>query len=131
MKMLAMRGVLICFLILSLTGVVSAQSKKKKKNKHAQEQQQQQAASPNALNPSSQQKQYEPKKSNRKSSGATYESEQEYYDRMARLFKEKRKAEKEMEKPQYSNPMYFGHKRPPKKHKAGKLKFCKECGLRH
>jgi hypothetical protein len=66
-----------------------------------------------------------------KKSGATFESEQQYYDRMARLVKEKRKVEKEMEKPQYSNPAYFGHKRPPKRHKAGKLRFCKECGIRH
>jgi hypothetical protein len=74
-----------------------------------------------------------PKKAKKKSSskGATYESEQQYYERMAKVFKEKEKAEKEMMKPQYSNPMYFGHKRPPKKHKRGKMKFCKECGLRH
>ena len=27
--------------------------------------------------------------------------------------------------------MYFGHKRPPKKRPANKMKFCKECGIRH
>lgn len=70
-------------------------------------------------------------KKKRKPSGPSYQSEQEYYERMARLNKEKRKIEKEMEKPQYSDPMYFGHKRPPKKRKAGKLKYCKECGIRH
>jgi hypothetical protein len=74
-----------------------------------------------------------PKKAKKKPStkGATYESEQQYYERMAKVFKDKEKAEKEMAKPQYSNPMYFGHKRPPKKHKPGKMKFCKECGMRH
>lgn len=70
-------------------------------------------------------------KKKRAPSGPSFQSEQEYYERMARLDKEKRKIEKEMEKPQYSDPMYFGHKRPPKKRKAGKLKYCKECGIRH
>jgi hypothetical protein len=74
-------------------------------------------------------KQKKSAKSSRRS--PTIETEQEHYDRMARLVKEKRKIEKDMEKPQYSNPAYFGHKRMPKKHKRGKLKFCKECGIRH
>lgn len=39
--------------------------------------------------------------------------------------------EKASRKPQYTNPLYFGHKRPPKKRKVGKKKFCKECGLVH
>ena len=38
---------------------------------------------------------------------------------------------KEMEKPQYSDPTYFGHKKPPKKRPVGKKKFCKECGMSH
>jgi hypothetical protein len=50
---------------------------------------------------------------------------------MQATVKEKRKAEKIMEKPQYSNPMYFGHKRPPKKRAPNKMKYCKECGIRH
>ena len=50
---------------------------------------------------------------------------------MLAVAKERDKAEREMAKPQYSNPMYFGHKRPPKKHKPGKMKYCKECGIRH
>jgi len=80
----------------------------------------------------SQQKKSIRKKGKKKApSGPSYQSEQEYYERMARLDKEKKKIAKEMEKPQYSNPMYFGHKRPPKKRKAGKLKYCKECGIRH
>ncbi len=39
--------------------------------------------------------------------------------------------EREMKKPQYSDPTYFGHKRKPKKRKPGKKKFCKECGMWH
>ena len=39
--------------------------------------------------------------------------------------------EKASKKPQYTNPLYFGHKKPPKKRPPGKKKFCKECGLWH
>lgn len=55
----------------------------------------------------------------------------DFRDRMEQVYKEKAKAEKEAQKPQYSNPLYFGHKKPPKKRKNGKKKFCKECGLWH
>ncbi len=41
------------------------------------------------------------------------------------------KMQKEMKKPQYYNPLYFGHKKPPKKRKTGKRKFCKECAIVH
>ena len=36
-----------------------------------------------------------------------------------------------LDKPQYSNPLYFGHKKKPKKRKRGKQKVCKECGIKH
>ncbi|MGF1635618.1 MAG: hypothetical protein ACFCUU_00995 [Cyclobacteriaceae bacterium] len=41
------------------------------------------------------------------------------------------KMQREMEKPQYSDPSYFGHKKTPKKRPPGKKKLCKECGLWH
>ena len=56
---------------------------------------------------------------------------EEYHDRMKANAKAHKKAAKEMEKPQYSDPSYFGHKRPPKKRPVGKRKFCKECGIVH
>ena len=56
---------------------------------------------------------------------------QEAKDRMVANTKKYEKMSKEMEKPQYSYPSYFGHKNPPKKRKPGKKKFCKECRLRH
>lgn len=56
---------------------------------------------------------------------------QEFRERMQKVQKQKRKEAKLAEKPQYSDPLYFGHKRPPKKRKNGKKKFCKECGLSH
>ncbi|UXP32453.1 hypothetical protein N6H18_00490 [Reichenbachiella agarivorans] len=45
--------------------------------------------------------------------------------------KKYKKQAKEMEKPQYSDPSYFGHKKPPKKRPLGKRKMCKECGIVH
>ncbi|HEY9486691.1 MAG TPA: hypothetical protein VIQ51_00085 [Chryseosolibacter sp.] len=90
------------------------------------------AQQPTSLNPSPSAKaEYAPKASRRSSKGPTYGLEQEYYERMEALEKARRKNEKLMEKPQYSDPLYFGHKRPPKKRKPSKMKFCKECGIRH
>ena len=87
---------------------------------------------PNSLDPStSASKKYVPKESRRSAKGPTYGLQQEYYERMEQVAKDRRKMEKLMEKPQYSDPMYFGHKRPPKKRKPSKMKYCKECGIRH
>ena len=55
----------------------------------------------------------------------------EFDQRMQANAKERRKKEIKMLKPQYSDPSYFGHKKKPKKRKAGKRKFCKECGINH
>lgn len=55
----------------------------------------------------------------------------DFWDRMEANAKEKKKIAKKMEKPQYSDPMYFGHKKKPKKRPIGKRKFCKECGIVH
>lgn len=55
----------------------------------------------------------------------------EYEERMQQNVKEKRKKAKEMEKPQYSDWTYFGHKRKPKKRSPDKMKYCDECGIRH
>lgn len=56
---------------------------------------------------------------------------EEFRKRMKDLSKRKAKEQKLAEDPQYSNPLYFGHKKPPKKRKNGKKKFCKECGMSH
>ena len=57
--------------------------------------------------------------------------EYEFYQRMEAVAKEKKKMLRKMSKPQYANMLYFGHKRPPKKHLPYKMKYCKECGIRH
>ena len=56
---------------------------------------------------------------------------EEYHKRMEANEKKYKKMAKEMEKPQYSDPSYFGHKKKPKKRPPGKKKFCKECGMYH
>lgn len=117
------------FLLLFLITLVShGQSRKKNKNKSSKPPLEQ----PSALDPGESQRVYAPKKASGKpSKGATYSAERDFYERMEELEKTKRKNEKLAAKPQYSDPMYFGHKKPPKKRKPGKMRYCKECGIRH
>lgn len=120
---------LVLLLILASADISFAQSSKKskKKTQHTPPTRQ-----PNTLQPYYPQKEYGPKQQRGKSqSFFDYNGEKRYYERLEEVTKAKRKAEKEMMKPQYSDPMYFGHKKPPKKRKPGKMKYCKECGLRH
>ncbi|HEY3405100.1 MAG TPA: hypothetical protein VGK59_17045 [Ohtaekwangia sp.] len=125
-----MRIILILLLAGSIATTVQAQASRKKKK--TDETGEVQEGQPTSVNPNYPQKQYGPKKSSKKKgSGPTYESEQEYYDRMAQLNKTRRKNERMSETPQYSDPTYFGHKRPPKRRPPGKMKYCKVCGIRH
>lgn len=55
----------------------------------------------------------------------------EYHERMEANQKRNKKMAKEMKKPQYADPLYFGHKKKPKKRPVGKRKFCDECGMVH
>jgi hypothetical protein len=55
----------------------------------------------------------------------------EWEQRMEANAKKYNKMAKEMKKPQYSDPLYFGHKQKPKKRPPGKKKYCHECGIRH
>ena len=54
-----------------------------------------------------------------------------FRERLQKVYKQRAKEEKLFQKPQYSDPTYLGHKRPPKKRPVGKKKLCKECGIRH
>lgn len=116
------------FLFIGVLWVASdsfAQSKKKKSKKEATA-----SGQPTSLAPYYPQKDYEPKKK-KPSRKVTYNARDKFYDRMEDLAKQGRKNEKEMEKPQHADPMYFGHKRPPKKRPVHKMKYCKVCGIRH
>ena len=55
----------------------------------------------------------------------------EFYTRVEKVAKEKQRMMRKMDEPQYTNPLYFGHKRPPKRHEPNKMRYCKECGIRH
>lgn len=60
-----------------------------------------------------------------------HSAEYKFYDRVQRAAKMKKKALRKLAKPQYTNPLYFGHKNPPKKRPPHKMRFCDECGIRH
>ncbi|MDL5050909.1 hypothetical protein QQ054_33455 [Oscillatoria amoena NRMC-F 0135] len=126
------------FLLIILVGISiswhlnaqsSARSSKKKKKDEPEANQSQ----PSSLQPYYPTKNYEPeKKKSKKSAGKiTYDARDKFYDRMEQIARQERKNEKEMQKPQNSDPMYFGHKRPPRKRSPEKMKFCKVCGIRH
>lgn len=123
---------LIILLVLFVSTATFAQSKKKKQKKSKQKTEQRQQAS--SLSPYFPKDDYAPEKATKKKSKgrkATYNAMDEHEARMKAVVKGHRKAEKEAMKPQYSDPSYFGHKRKPKKRPPGKMKFCKECEIRH
>ncbi len=72
-------------------------------------------------------------KRNRKDSFAWQfeQKKKEYEKRMIANVKKHNKEARLMQKPQYSDPSYFGHKRKPKKRPVGKRRLCKECGIIH
>lgn len=116
---------ILLFIFVVATASSFAQSKRKKSKK-----QDAPAGQSTSLAPYYPQKDYEPKK--KKTAGKiTYDARERFYQRQEQVQKANRKNEKEMEKPQNSDPMYFGHKRPPKKRPVDKMKYCKVCGIRH
>ena len=119
------RVTVILVVMLALSQSLMAQSKKK--NSKGEESQS------SSLSPYYPAETKNVKKDKRKQSKGkiTYNARDKFYDRVEQVAKDNRKAEKELQKPQYSDPSYFGHKRPPKRRPAGKLKYCKECGIRH
>ena len=114
--------------MLVIAGAALGQSKKKKKkSKEAPSTEQ-----PTSMNPYYPTEEYEPKKKKKKSKGRiSYEARVNFYKRMEDVAKAERKAEKESKKPENANPLYFGHKKPPKKRPPNKMKYCKVCGIRH
>jgi hypothetical protein len=55
----------------------------------------------------------------------------EFYKRVEKAAKEHRRILKKLYRPQYSDFLYYGHKHKPKKHSPDKMRYCKECGIRH
>ena len=60
-----------------------------------------------------------------------YEQKAEFEKRMKAVAKQKAEEARKASKPQYSNKLYFGHKRKPKKRPVGKKKYCKICEFAH
>src|SRR5690349_15664003 len=105
------KKIVIILILMAAATMTFAQSSSKKKKKDKEEDDQEM---PTTLDPNKKQKTYEPKKSKKNiSHGPTFESDDEYRKRMEAVVKQKRKDERYEENPQYSDPMYFGHKRPP------------------
>ena len=72
------------------------------------------------------------KKKSKKAIAKNYDQGLKDYEKLMKENKKKySKMEKGMKKPQYSDPTYFGHKKPPKKRAVNKRKFCDECGIVH
>lgn len=61
----------------------------------------------------------------------TRSAQYEFYKRVEVAAKDHQKELKKLAKPQYSNFLYYGHKRKPKKHPPEKMRYCPECGIRH
>ena len=126
-----MRSLSFLIVILLACGATAfAQGKKDRKQKRSNKQTE--VNQPTSMDPSYPTMDYTPRNERRaKKIDLSYNAEKRYAEQMEKVAKARRKAEKELMKPQYTDPMYFGHKRPPKKHKPGKMKYCKECGIRH
>jgi len=122
--MLVIRFVSCILLLMPVVGNAQIFGKKKKENNSG--------GQPTALEPYYPQEVQEPKIQKKKSKGIRYSNpEEESIKRKEAIAKQFRKNEEMMEKPQYSDPKYFGHKRPPKRRSPDKMKFCKVCGIRH
>ena len=128
-----MRPFLVLVFLLATTASFAQLSRKEKKAARKNTAVDQ----PTTLDPSNSEPDYSSKHSKKtkaktkKGTGLTYNSLKEYDDRMDARGKTYRKNEKNVSTEQYVNPMYFGHKKPPKKRPAHKMKLCKVCGIRH
>ena len=60
-----------------------------------------------------------------------WEKEKAYRKNKRRVIRKYRRIGRLMKRPQYSDPMYFGHRDKPKKRSPEKRRFCKTCGLTH
>lgn len=122
---------LITAILLSVSAF-DARSQARKKKKGSEPPAPGYATVPSSLDPGSSSESVPRQIRKRKvSSRTTFDQQQEYYNRVVAVAKAREKAAKVMAKPQYSDPMYFGHKKKPKKRPAHKMRLCKECGIRH
>ena len=125
-----MKYAVLLVLLMGSVCLGQAQSKKEKKKQKQQAEVQKQL--PSSREPGSSDNLFRGSRKMSKSSGSLEaKAVQEYQQRMKKNAKKYNKIERQKDKPQYSDPTYFGHKRKPKKRPVGKRKFCKECGIVH
>ena len=62
---------------------------------------------------------------------ASHSAQYEFYERVEQAAKDHQKQLKKFSKPQYSNFLYYGHRRLPKRRPPHKIRYCNECGIRH
>jgi len=124
----------VLLLVFGLHIVAQGQSSSKKKSDKAKSPSESAAYDENSKAPSSATtiKTTTSKRKSRKKQPIIYDQlVVEQKELMEANVKKYNKIAKELEKPQYSDPMYFGHKKKPKKRPPGKKKFCKECQMWH
>ena len=125
-----MRYTLLIILLIGSFSLVQGQSKKEKKRQKQEAKAQKQI--PSSRDPGNSDNMFKGERKMSKS-GNSLEANavKEYQQRMKQNSRKYNKIERIKDRPQYSDPTYFGHKKKPKKRPVGKRKFCKECGIVH
>ena len=67
----------------------------------------------------------------RKRQKVEHSAQYEFYQRVEEAAKEKQRILKYLDKRQFKDHWYFGHKRIPKRRPPHKMRYCNECGVRH
>jgi hypothetical protein len=70
-------------------------------------------------------------KTKRKKQKVEHSAQYEFYKRVEVAAKEKQRLLKYLSRPQFSDHRHLGHKKIPKKRPPHKMRYCKECGIRH
>lgn len=71
------------------------------------------------------------KTAKRKRQKVEHSAQYEFYQRVEEAAKEKQRILKYLDKRQFKDHRYFGHKRIPKRRPPHKMRYCNECGVRH
>lgn len=67
----------------------------------------------------------------RKRQKVEHSAQYEFYQRVEEAAKEKQRILKYLNKRQFKDHRFFGHKRIPKRRPPHKMRYCNECGVRH
>jgi len=89
---------------------------------------------PNSREPGKNQGVHSPrhaKVAKRKKQKVQHTAQYEFYERVEQAAKEKQRILKYLSRPQFSDHRHLGHKKIPKKRPPHKMRYCKECGIRH